>query len=319
LITPPGPPGENYTHMYRVKVIDEYISPIADAYVEIKRYINTTGIYEIISSFYTDGYGEGDSWLLPSTHYKIFITKTGYNPVIGTDWLTDPIFYGANYPKIFQMTTIISGTQNTVLYNITWDISPTLTSFTTGFIVYYNITSLDNTLIWYAANVSSYNSTTRVWTNLYTSNITDITGGSIQYDVPNITGTYGFSCSFRKTGYSSYMFPIRIYTIMFYNASANNLDTLITKIVGHSPVFIVTPSGEVIVSWAALIASFAAIFVFFTFSPKFAGLAVMAVGAVLGIFKSPLGIIQNDVLNWMACGVIIILGLLLIIESNKET
>ena len=106
-ITFPSEPGdepdENYTRMYRVRVIDENTYPVDDAFVSISRYINRTGIFETVASFYTNGHGEGDIWLIPSTLYKVFITKDGYEDVTGADWSTDPYYYGANYPKVFEM------------------------------------------------------------------------------------------------------------------------------------------------------------------------------------------------------------------------
>lgn len=98
---------ENDTHMttrlYRLRCIDQYTYPIADAKANIKRYINTTDTYENTTIVITDGYGEADVYLVPNVNYKVFLTKTGYTQVGSNDWIPDPTWYGANYPKTFQM------------------------------------------------------------------------------------------------------------------------------------------------------------------------------------------------------------------------
>jgi hypothetical protein len=128
---------------------------------------------------------------------------------------------------------------------------------------------------------------------------------------------YQWSCSFGKTGFSNYTI-VKAYSILPPINISDPLDALIKHVAGRSPIYIPTLSGETVASWSALIASFVAIFVLFGFSPKFSGLAVMSTGAIMGVCKSPLGIIPNGVLNWIACGFIIILGILMVMADKKE-
>jgi len=121
---PPGHgPEENYTRLYRMRVIDQKTDPLADVSTIVKKYINTTNTYETVTTFYTNGYGEYDVWLIPSARYKVFLEKDGYDSVVGAVWDTDPTFWGANYPKIFQMTssliniTIPPDFYNVILFN----------------------------------------------------------------------------------------------------------------------------------------------------------------------------------------------------------
>jgi hypothetical protein len=97
------PEGENYTRQYRAHVINEIGQSIADAYVVIKAFNNVTNLFETIETFYTNGYGDGDVWLLPSTRYKVDVEKSGYISVTGMNWDTDPTFWGENYPFIIQL------------------------------------------------------------------------------------------------------------------------------------------------------------------------------------------------------------------------
>lgn len=121
-----GDPGEgedggggNFTttRLYRLRVIDDYTYPVSDAEVQIRKYINVTGKYENITIVHTDGYGEADVWLIPGDHYRAFVSKTDYETAI-FDWIPDPVFYGANYPKIFQ---IYLTTDDVVNYTF-WDL-----------------------------------------------------------------------------------------------------------------------------------------------------------------------------------------------------
>ena len=91
------------TRLYRLRCIDQYTYPIADVKANIKRYINTTDTYENTTIVITDGYGEADVYLVPNVNYKVFLTKTGYTQIGSNDWIPDPTWYGANYPKTFQM------------------------------------------------------------------------------------------------------------------------------------------------------------------------------------------------------------------------
>lgn len=104
------------TRLYRLRVVDDYDYPVADANIIIKRYINTSDSYNEIASLLTDGYGEADVYLIPNTIYWAFINATGYNQDIA-NFNTDPVFYGANYPIILQMQQSTSGDYE---YNI-WD------------------------------------------------------------------------------------------------------------------------------------------------------------------------------------------------------
>jgi len=106
------------TRLYRIRVIDEYTYPLADVEAIIKRYINETDTYEEVGSIVTDGYGEADINLIPEAHYKVFLTKTDYEQVGSTDWIPDPVWYGANYPKTFQMQQVVPDIEERTFWDI---------------------------------------------------------------------------------------------------------------------------------------------------------------------------------------------------------
>ena len=107
------------TRLYRFRVVDEYNYPINDATVEIRKYNNVTGEYINISTLITSGYGEGDIYLIPNTHYRAFVSKSGYDSDV-FDWIPDPSYYGPDYPKILQLISS-SSTGDDTIYTF-WDL-----------------------------------------------------------------------------------------------------------------------------------------------------------------------------------------------------
>ena len=106
------------SRLYRIRVIDAYTYPIASVKVYVKRYINTTDTYENTSILLTDGYGEADVYLVPGVNYKVFLEKTGYLQTGSNDWTPDPVFYGANYPKVFQMSIDSSASEIKTFWDV---------------------------------------------------------------------------------------------------------------------------------------------------------------------------------------------------------
>jgi hypothetical protein len=310
-----GPPGGNLTGSYRIQIINDYQVPVQGALLKIYRYLNTTSTYTYIGGFVSDGNGQGSIDLFPFQMYMVKITCDGYDDI--TDFWT-PTLEEQSLPisKTFKIYTSITPEPG-IFDNLIVTIEPEQTNFYDSFTAYFNVTSSDAQLEWMTATMSRYNSTTATWACLYSLNTTTTIGGSISYIVPNITGIYQWSCSFGKTGFSNYTI-VTSYSIIEPGDNTDPLNDIVKHIAGRSPIYIPTLSGETVVSWTALIAAFVAIFILFGFSPKFSGLAIMATGGILGFCKEPLGIVPNSVLSWIACGFIIILGLLVVMADKKE-
>ena len=96
----------------------------------------------------------------------------------------------------------------------------------------------------------------------------------------------------------------------------SDVDDPIITIFGLSPIRL---SPTQVIAWSSLIGLIIATFVLFTFSEQYAGLGVMALGITMGIFKVPLGLISDDVLNWVIVSVLIMLGLLAIFVFKKRS
>lgn len=312
---PGGPPGGNETGSYRIQVINDYQVPVQGALVKFYLYMNTTMNYTYIGGFVSDGNGQGSIDIYPYNLYMIKITCDGYEDTTEF-WIPNVIEQSLTISKTFKIY-YSPLPEPDIFENLLVTIEPEQTNFYDSFTAYFNITSSDAQLEWMTATMSYYNSTTATWLGLFSQNTTTTTGDSISYTAPNITGNYQWSCSFGKTGFSNYTI-IKTYSIITPANNSDPLDDMVKHIAGRSPIYVPTLSGETVVSWTALIASFVAIFVLFGFSPKFSGLAIMSTGGILGICKSPLGLIPNGVLNWVACGFIIILGILVIMADKKE-
>ena len=308
------------TQIYYIQVINEYDQPVEDARVDIKKYINTTDTYLNISVLVTDGNGYVSLYFIPNKHYKLFITKTGYENEI-SEFFPDPDFYGVYHPKVVKIYTSELET-DTLWTNITWSIEPAVFDHWENFTMYFNISSSDNQLEWFSAIAYYYNNVSETWYTLYIENTTtSSSGGSISYTTVNGTGKYGFQCKFKKLGYDTYIFGSPhsdnkfVFTFWPEGSSGSSyIDTVITNIVGASPVYV----GTVFVAYTSLILSFIVTFFLFNFSPRFAGFSIMFMGLVIGAFKQPLNLIDDDVINFLAVATIVILGFLTIIYTRKK-
>jgi hypothetical protein len=316
--TPTGPSGNTTeTQLYYIVVINEYDQPVKDVRVSIKRYISATDTYLNVSTLFTDGNGVVSLYLIPNEHYKLFLTKTGYDNEI-SEFFPDPLYYGVYYPKIVKIYLSEPGT-DTLWTNIDWDISPILYDHNNSISFYFNITSSDNKLEWYKMTVRYYNNVTDVWDLLYSFNKTiSSSGGSFSYTTPDIAGKYALYCSFKKEDYDSFHFGTPDnYIYHIWNISSgggSNINTVITNVVGASPIYV----GDTVIAYTSLIAATVITFFLFTFSPKFAGFSIIVMGIILGALKEPLHIITDDVINALAVTTIVILGIIVVIYTKKK-
>jgi len=206
----------NTTKIYRLHVIDQAQQAITGATLDIKKYINTTGVYETIARDATNGYGDYDLWAIPENHYKVFASKTGYDSSI-TEWIPDPTFYGANYPKIIQM--ILSITPPPVYY---WNeqITFTATLDNTSSQIYVNYTdALSNTTDW---QLYIYNATSGalLWSFSGTNN-------SFAYVIPcDNTGDYNvvLNVNHSNMGYHSMNIVLIGYHSIFKKGTSERFD-----------------------------------------------------------------------------------------------
>jgi len=201
--------------VYYVRVVENinteysnYDLPVADATVIFKRYMNTTGAYEIISNLITDANGYVNIYLIPNVQYLIHVDKTGYD---STDSNYIPVpgnQLGQTIEKVLRIvkTAVTPGSINYefMMKNITWDYSPKGLTIHGAFTFYFNITSSDSQLEWYSMQVLQFNYSSHLWENISYQIAFNAGGGTLSYNVPNVTGRYAFHCWFKKINYSAY-------------------------------------------------------------------------------------------------------------------
>jgi len=89
---------ESYAYLYLLTVENAQDSPVPDATMEIKRYINTTGNYDFVARRITDGNGQIDIQLVPGDLYKVIINASGYETETADYIPSDSI-----YTKTFRL------------------------------------------------------------------------------------------------------------------------------------------------------------------------------------------------------------------------
>ena len=213
--------------LYNLRVVEtitsEYSSfdkGVEHAFVVIKKYINTSGIYVPVTSLYTDANGYVNVYLVPTTNYKIFITKDGYSDTISSYIPNPPNQYGQTAEKVFRL--VLSEVEKPIVWienvhtNVTWDYEPKAALHHNIFTFWFNVTSSDCKLEWYRMETWHYNKTTKIWVLLDSQNESDACGGSINFTIPNATGRYSFKCFYKKEGYDEYEISETGSVIQFY-------------------------------------------------------------------------------------------------------
>lgn len=305
---------------YILRVIDEYDNAIDGARIQIKRFINDSMGYQNVTIVQTGGDGYVTVDLIPNIAYLAIISKSGY--ITSYEDITPiPVVYGdERYIPSFVLVRISSG-ETSVMDNISLTIEPNVLVHTGSIDFYFNITSELSDMDFYRMKIYQLNTSIYSWVLIYSGNDTTISGGSLSYTTGDVVGLYGVSCSFKHGDWNVHTLPFRIYTIYHPNITGmvnpSDINTKINNVIGLSPVYL-PGVVETIVAWTSLIVTFVVIFVCFTFSPKFSGFAIMALGAVLGFFKEPLNIIEEATISMTAVVIIFILGIMVVIITNRE-
>lgn len=313
-------PEEAVSHQYTLRVEDEFGNRIEDAFIKILEYDNISGIYQSVTTGYSDANGEIQVFLYPSIQYKLNISKMGYVTLLENEYRPDPIYYGIYYPKIFKLVEI-TASYDTVWDDLTYSVEPEFFDHYENFTMFFNLSVEDNSLEWFKITVLLKNDTSGEWDALYSYNESNLSnGGSLSYtSIGN--GSYGLQCSFKRVGFdievlgsphSDYKF---VYTLWsFIDGAGEDLDTIITGIVGESPVYV----GNEIVEYTSLIVCICAIFILFSMNSRTAGLFIMGLGLMLIFFREPLNLLPDARLRYSAAVVIIILGFITWIIYKKE-
>jgi hypothetical protein len=300
---------------YVVHVIDDFDDPVDDAKINIS--IISDDSYISVMSTLTDGNGDATISLIPGQYYKVVISKTGYTTE-DADWTPSENVRTKTF-KLYNMEP----SDETLWDDLEYSFSPSNRDQYDNFTFYYNMTSDTDSLEWMNLTVFYFNETSGSWIQVHSENVSTSSGTSLFNTTVNGTGMYGFQCSFKKTGYTSFVFGTSFFdeTVFTYHiwgsGSDENvswIDDGVERIVGESPVKV----GETVVAYSALAIAMVSMFLLFSFSTRYAGFAIMSVAVVLGAFREPLHLMSDSVVNYLVIVVLFILGFMVLITMKKE-
>jgi pectate lyase len=142
---------------------------VEDAYVEIKRYLNSTGTYTTISTLYTDANGYINLYLTPNINYKVYISKNGYYNTTSDYIPVPPNEFGQTMEKIFRIIKINVSSEPTI-ENLLESVVIIKYNSTTFKIHYLNLNSNTDMV-----NFSIYDGDTKIYSDTETSPSNDVT------------------------------------------------------------------------------------------------------------------------------------------------
>jgi hypothetical protein len=209
------PGQETTTTLYYIRIVEtiktEYIEfdrPIENARVWVQAYINTTGKYENVSILLSDSNGYCSCWLIPNSLYQLICIKEDYERYRAEYQPPPPNQYGQSPEKLIRLVKLIPELPvidyEELMDGITWSIEPLGWRQTGAFTVWFNITSSSCQLEWYRMQIYHYNFSTNIWTYYGEQNGSNACGGSLSFNIPNISGRWSVEAMFKKENFSAY-------------------------------------------------------------------------------------------------------------------
>jgi hypothetical protein len=293
-----------------VETIDSSYAPydqaVEDASVIIKRYINATVGYEIVSSLYTDANGYVNLQLVPYVHYKVFLNKSGYDDKVSEYTPAPPNEYGQTVEKWFRIIKSTGGYSNLTTFDDAYDFYATMhTNNTINIICQELIASTINAQLYV---YETYNmTTTLINTTSYLGTL------NINIWVPGIN-TSRMYVIFLYVNHSIIGSSIQVLHILpiTSNGSMINATDIENKITSHFGPFELgwVTTFLLFIPAICLIVIFGAV--------HQAGLGLFLSGAYLGgILKFVQFDLGTAAKMGMLCGLFIVMGILLIIAKRK--
>ena len=276
--------------------------PVPDAYVEVKRYMNTTEQYETIWSGYTDAVGQCTLYLVSHVSYKVFISKTNYTSTV-TDIIADP----QNRQHTFRIYYIVPGVDPSTSFHQTITFTGEHTTNTTMLITYHdkNSGTINTRILTYEV----YQGSRSLISNDYRSGSHSFT---LNLSV-NTSRTHLIVLYFNNTQDLDVSSP---YSITVYPRGIQgiyDLDKIIEDVIGPAP----TGLG----GWATIFSIVIAVTLLALFGPFHAGLGIIGAGVGLGLTQTLYGLFLVNTFNPLLGGlsvVIVITGILYIMMKGGE-
>ena len=295
--------GINETHsfLYYFQVISEYPEGITikDAYVQIKKYVDSTGDFTTVSSMYTDSNGFFNCYMITDTLYKIIVTKIGFEDeivnFIPRRELTD-------FLNIIKLTAI-SGTGEDV-YIFPIEIKSNAYLETSTGRLYINYT--DNLLNTTNCQIYVFDMTDGIFIYNYTSVLLN----TIRIDII-VNTSHDFEIIF-KMNHSYFGYKT-------WNIYLEGYKTTITTMSKFDLLFLIN-FGYCPVGWSNLITWFILLGCFFSFDRRNTWMIMFLIGFLLLLINYYIGF--NTTIALFAGGaiplLIILFGILMLIRDRKS-
>ena len=280
---------------------------IENVYMIIKRYVNTTGAFAEVSSILTDANGYVNIYLVPDAHYKIFLNKSGYDEVIGADYIpAPPNSFGQTEEKIFRMVLTSSGTTTPTEYvwfdNITFNGYFNLVTS----ILYVNYTdTLSNTTDWHLLVYRiDPNSSTPVFVATFSGTNDSFTLTTV---TPDNTSNYKVILYMNHTNFGYHVPELYFYGFHAKPTSASRFNLLFALNYGYNPF-----------GWANTAMLFVILGCFFSFGRRETYIIVFMIGFILLFTNIYIGIetVWTGIAGGFFPTLLIFFGILMLIRDR---
>lgn len=291
--------------LYKLIVLNQFDSPVEEAYVQIKRPIG--GTYLVISSLYTDASGRIDIYLIPEEHYKVIISKSGYDTAT-SDFTPPQIIYAEDRTHIFRLNFETPPEEPEI--NI-WDII----TFDAYFL------ENDNNTLYVTYQDSSGNST-QVQIRIYQN------GTDLLYNT-TFPNNNSFTIEWTEANHTLYDYLVRLDIYNHSDLDDQSSNIMIPKAIPSKQQFkfdleidlgsILGDLEEHPIGWLNCVVFFFGVFIVVTFGKYWAGLALMALGLILGFFEIIIGLPGFTGPQFAAIAFMILFGFLVEVAKYKKT
>ena len=267
-------PEKLISNLYTIRIINEYDEEIDAAFVRILEFDNESGVYQNVSSGYTDGNGEIQVNLRASAWYKLNISKSGFKSLSVSEYRPDPVYYGIYYPKTFKLYFEDEDYPDEISYHS---------------VIVFNASRSGNTLTVFFSDssLSTTNTTVYVW------EINGSTGNRTLVGSDFRSGNNDFSVSFSVNGSND------IQVVLFLNHSVFGFIADVFFVSGDDKTFIDenwfdnlldANYGTNPLGWSNTIAFFFMIMGLFSGDGYNAGVVMIMTGGLLLFVNSVIGL-----------------------------
>ena len=274
-------PKKNVSRLCRIDVVGsqtEYGAdpPVEDAFVRVKEFDNESGVYQNVSTFYTDANGQYFLHLDVNTQYIVVVNKSGYNTETSSFIVQDGV-----QVYTFRLSESTGSSQSWNLFHDVVSLSVSKYSNGSMYVAFVDGggTTVDTDIFVY-----------EIWNGSLSLNHSDIRSGDSVFGFwvhgLNVYRSHRVVLFFNNTVSFDISSPYSVVVFPFYSAERRSFsfNDRLTNVIG--PFML----GDVVVGWHVLISVIVGLMVLAMFGPRNTGIGIIGCG---------LGIALMDVLFTM--------------------